>query len=62
MTSAYLAQKKARGHMVMVLGWAHRWNWVKAVTVSIPVTAGSCPAAQTSDSDSYHEQQTNVVG
>ena len=27
--------KAARGHMVMVLGWADRWNWVKVVCVSI---------------------------
>ena len=30
---AYLP-KAARGHMVMVLGWADQWNWVKVVTVS----------------------------
>lgn len=24
----------ARGHMVVVLGWACRWNWVKVATVS----------------------------
>ena len=34
---AYLP-KAARGHMVMVLGWADRWNWVKVVTVSISNT------------------------
>ena len=32
-TEAYLP-KAARGHMVMVLGWADQWNWVKVVTVS----------------------------
>ena len=32
--------KAARGHMVMVLGWADRWNWVKVVTVSIFLTLG----------------------
>jgi len=31
--------KGARGHMVVVLGWACRWNWVKVATVSIFVTA-----------------------
>ena len=32
--------KAARGHMVMVLGWADRRNWVKVVTVSIFLTLG----------------------
>ena len=32
--------KAARGHMVMVLGWADRWNWVKVVSVSIFLTLG----------------------
>ena len=26
--------KGARGHMVVVLGWADTWNWVKIATVS----------------------------
>ncbi len=30
-----LLPKGARGHMVLVLGWADRWNWVKVATVSI---------------------------
>ena len=30
--------KAARGHMVLVLGWADRWNWVKVVCVSIFLT------------------------
>lgn len=34
-TDPYLP-KGARGHMVMVLGWADQLNWVEVVTVSIP--------------------------
>ncbi|MCJ1357822.1 MAG: hypothetical protein MMC33_007818 [Icmadophila ericetorum] len=39
-TDAYLP-KVARGHMVMVLGWAHEWNWVRVVTEQITSSAAS---------------------
>ena len=32
--------KAARGHMVIVLGWADRWDWVKVICVSIFRTPG----------------------
>jgi len=35
--TATLLPQRARGHMVLVLGWADRWNWVKVATVSILV-------------------------
>ena len=41
--------------MVMVLGWADRWNWVKVVTVSIFLNTGH--AVQMSDI--CHEQITS---
>ncbi|KAL9622796.1 MAG: hypothetical protein Q9160_002915 [Pyrenula sp. 1 TL-2023] len=26
--------KEARGHMVLVLGWASQWNWVRVATIT----------------------------